>query len=108
VFFHAGQFATADRPAFPTKPLVLPHLFMRCVLSAFSTEFIDFQALGMFALILGRNVVSILAFAALQRNSFSHELSSSSWISRIPGFPVSPIPTLCSLWADVLVGLFVQ
>jgi hypothetical protein len=53
---------------------------MRSVLPALSTELAQLHTVRVFALVLGRDVVTFLAFAALQRNSFSHGLSESEAI----------------------------
>ena len=52
-----------------TIPLrVLLGLFVTSVLAATATEFAEFQAIGRGLLILGRHVVSTLAFVTLKHN----------------------------------------
>jgi hypothetical protein len=47
------------------------------VFPALSTKLAQFDAIRVLALVLGRNIISFLAFAALQRDSFSHGLLES-------------------------------
>jgi hypothetical protein len=46
------------------------------VLAARIAELLGFHAIGMLLPILGRRVVPVFAIVALQRNDFSHQVSS--------------------------------
>ena len=58
----------------------LLHLFMGRMFPALSTKLAQLDAIRVLALILGRNIISVLAFPALQCDSFSHALSESEAI----------------------------
>ena len=77
----------------------LPNLSMQLVRSASIAKLLELQAIGGFFLVLGRRVVSILTFCALEGNDVSHENSSRRPKSRFRQID------LCLLHAHPTAGL---
>src|SRR5215470_8157459 len=83
----------------PESRKLLLHFLVRRVLPARIAKLFRLHPLGVLLFVLRRRVVAVLAFAALQRNDFSHDSDSLNRSVKIRAYSMisvtAPAPTVC-------------